>query len=337
VEKKMLLNKKLIFSIILSIILLGGGVFVVSRDIDKGQNLPGKGIVKDTSNIFSVNSSGIGGDSDGDGLLDWEETLWGTDPNNTDSDGDGTDDGEEVANGRNPAKARPDDSIKTGGVANISSPSSETEKLTQTGEFAVNFFSEYFRALSDGVFSNNENENIQNAATNFFVGKINSSNELPKFLSKDINVVGTSQSTIKNYGNLLGATISKYEAKESYDNPDELLVEVLETRDKKYADRLKALGRDYVQSAEEMSDIPTPRGLLLLHLDLVNNLDSVGKSVAGLGNILTDPLQAMGTLSIYQKTLQNLYDTSGNLIKYIERNGVSYSRDEAGFRLFNNI
>ena len=43
-------------------------------------------------------------DSDGDGLRDWEEEVWGTDPNKVDSDGDGVDDGQEVKDDRDPAK-----------------------------------------------------------------------------------------------------------------------------------------------------------------------------------------------------------------------------------------
>ncbi len=41
-------------------------------------------------------------DSDGDGLTDVEEKIWGTDPNYPDSDNDGYLDGEEVQNGYNP-------------------------------------------------------------------------------------------------------------------------------------------------------------------------------------------------------------------------------------------
>ena len=39
-------------------------------------------------------------DSDNDGLKDWEEVLWKTDPNNPDSDGDGMNDNEEVLSER---------------------------------------------------------------------------------------------------------------------------------------------------------------------------------------------------------------------------------------------
>jgi hypothetical protein len=43
-------------------------------------------------------------DSDGDGLPDWKEALYGTDPHKADTDGDGTNDAEEIALGRDPLK-----------------------------------------------------------------------------------------------------------------------------------------------------------------------------------------------------------------------------------------
>jgi hypothetical protein len=52
-------------------------------------------------------------DADDDGLLDWEETLWQTNPQNADTDGDGVGDGEEVAARRNPLQAGPHDELDT--------------------------------------------------------------------------------------------------------------------------------------------------------------------------------------------------------------------------------
>jgi hypothetical protein len=50
-------------------------------------------------------------DSDKDGLLDREESIWGTDFQNPDTDGDGFLDGEEVSSGHNPTVAGPNDFI----------------------------------------------------------------------------------------------------------------------------------------------------------------------------------------------------------------------------------
>lgn len=49
------------------------------------------------------------GDTDADGLCDYDETYWDADFMNPDTDGDGFKDGEEVLTGHDPAKAGPDD------------------------------------------------------------------------------------------------------------------------------------------------------------------------------------------------------------------------------------
>ena len=48
-------------------------------------------------------------DSDNDGLKDWEENLYKTDPWNPDTDGDGYLDGEEINSGHNPLVKGPND------------------------------------------------------------------------------------------------------------------------------------------------------------------------------------------------------------------------------------
>lgn len=74
-------------------------------------------------------------DSDGDGLSNEEERLYGTDPFNKDTDGDGYSDGVEVKGGYDPLKKAPGDKIAVGGNAVESSASKggveSRENLTQ--------------------------------------------------------------------------------------------------------------------------------------------------------------------------------------------------------------
>src|SRR3989344_8258983 len=63
-------------------------------------------------------------DTDSDGLKDWEEALFKSDPNNKDTDGDGTEDDEEVKLGRNPTLAGPNDKLPNPDIQNNDAKSS---------------------------------------------------------------------------------------------------------------------------------------------------------------------------------------------------------------------
>jgi hypothetical protein len=71
-------------------------------------------------------------DTDTDGLPDWQEYLYGTDPLNPDTDEDGTNDGDEIRLGRDPLKAN---TVKSGGEPNDyidSAILTEEQQLTES-------------------------------------------------------------------------------------------------------------------------------------------------------------------------------------------------------------
>lgn len=93
--------------------------------------------------VFADNGSGMNAfqDTDGDGLSNAEEKLYGTDPYNPDTDGDGYSDGVEVHSGYDPLKKAPNDRItplkrlpSNGSVATGTGADSRvnmTEKMSQ--------------------------------------------------------------------------------------------------------------------------------------------------------------------------------------------------------------
>ena len=99
--------------------------------------------------IASVNPepAGLGylnADADQDGLKDWEEQLWGTDPNNPDTDVDGAPDGEEIKLRRNPARAGPNDRYEP------PAPGENAEGETLMGE-SRSFTSQFLDAFANTV------------------------------------------------------------------------------------------------------------------------------------------------------------------------------------------
>src|SRR2546423_718695 len=103
-------SKKVIYTFVACLIALGGIGFSINYKPSP------KKIISNSNNLIAANTVGIeqnllDKDSDNDGLKDWEETLWKTDPHNPDTDGDGTPDGQEVKEGRNPSVKGPNDKL----------------------------------------------------------------------------------------------------------------------------------------------------------------------------------------------------------------------------------
>ena len=102
---------------------------------------------KYTNNNLAVDtnasSSIMNIDSDNDGLPDWKENLYGTDPKKADTDRDGTNDADEIAQNRDPLKPNtaprgqePNDKIDPAIVQENQKAIEEYEKLNEIDKFS---------------------------------------------------------------------------------------------------------------------------------------------------------------------------------------------------------
>lgn len=98
-----ILPSKRIIPLVVVLLLLLGFVFLITYNQKKPVDF------SESLTIAEANYKNQ--DTDEDGLLDWEESLWGTDPYNADTDGDGIKDGEEVKQNRHPRVPGPNDLI----------------------------------------------------------------------------------------------------------------------------------------------------------------------------------------------------------------------------------
>ncbi|MDB5259586.1 MAG: hypothetical protein JWO73_794, partial [Candidatus Taylorbacteria bacterium] len=148
-------TKKNIVLIVIAALFVTGVFFITeyrNKNAEQAIYLSKSADIIATSTVMSEEEIAANNvDSDGDGLHDWEEVLWSTDPKNPDSDGDGTPDGAEVAAGRNPLVKKTksaDDSFAA--LARKASASSSKETLTITDEFGRDFFSKYMELRQSG-------------------------------------------------------------------------------------------------------------------------------------------------------------------------------------------
>jgi len=101
--------KKLYVILVIFVLLFGiaiGGYLVLKSKTSEADILN-----QQISELIKKQSASENDDFDHDGLKNWEEETWRTNPNNPDTDGDGYLDGEEVASGYDPTKKAPGDEL----------------------------------------------------------------------------------------------------------------------------------------------------------------------------------------------------------------------------------
>src|SRR3989338_949734 len=115
-------------------------IFLLSYSIKNRQTaqIPQQQAVKDTATKETLNSLVVK-DSDEDGIPDWEEPLWGTDPTKKDSDDNGIEDKVEI------------DAKKATLTEN--GADSSTEELNETQKFARDFLTVFMALKQSGNLS----------------------------------------------------------------------------------------------------------------------------------------------------------------------------------------
>lgn len=95
-------SKARVFLAIFVVLGLGVALYFGVRRGDDGEGNAARPDISGRARAAQI--AALTRDQDGDGLRDWEEAIFRTDPQKADTDGDGTIDGEEIKQGRDPLK-----------------------------------------------------------------------------------------------------------------------------------------------------------------------------------------------------------------------------------------
>lgn len=265
-------------------------------------------------------------DADNDGLKDWEETLWQTDPLNADTDGDTTPDGEEVAAGRHPAIPGPDDALNQALNSELASST-----LSTTNILGQTLFSEYITLRNKGVTFDEDTsslfiENLLGGLSTTDAGSV------PIYTSADIVIETTASETAsKTYGNTL-ATLLNTPASAST-NELIALQTFAQTGDIHSIGDLAPVIAHYDTTINSLLNLPTPTPFVEEHLALIQGLARVRTDVEGIHAITDDPLTAFLALSSYKASTQTLRDALRALSDEFVTQAVVFSSSEAGHLL----
>ena len=237
-------------------------------------------------------------DKDGDGIPDWEEYLWGTDPEKIDTDGNGVSDSEEITAKKNSRNQGQESSLEENSTSQFSKEFFATVvSLKQSG----NLTTEALANLSNSLIENISQEEIQNA-----------------YSIEDIKM-GVTIASI--YYKNLGEVLYSSRTFEFGSELQELSI-LVDTESEASASRLSVIGGEYKALSEKVMEIVVPSDIYSTHLLLANSLYKTGDSLQRAAVLSTDPVSGVSGISFYFKYSEEFTNALSSLEDYFTQKGI---------------
>jgi hypothetical protein len=280
-------------------------------------------------------------DSNGDGLPDWEKSLYGIPINSTTTDYFhlGMTDVEAVAKGLIVPKA----------IANIpvatSSPVSFSEnglppppaEGTLTNAFAKSFFSLYLTARQNAGGADLSDVDLQNIANEAISSLSESVTVAPDFKSaSDLIVSGSGADAMKAFAVSADAVFMKNTTSAT---ASEIiyLKNALLNNDTTAFPQMVSIAKVYRDTAIGLAMLRVPKEIAAGNLELVNSMMRMSEITSDFARANTDPLAVMLALQQYQQATQSLGKAFIDIASTYSAAGISFPAGAPGAAFVNVI
>lgn len=272
-------------------------------------------------------------DSDGDGLKDWEEAIWQTDPQNPDTDGDGTPDGKEVAGGRDPLKKGPNDKLPQPAESVPAGAEPSTDNLTYNLTKNV---------LDSGVLGAiDENGNL--TSTDFLKNI-----SLPKTIdpvtllqpsipisAKDLVLAPQNDpGAVKQYFNSLYAVYARYVIPHQKRGDLIILADALQTGDYTKLTELDSLIKAIELTVRDIEKIPTPPDCREFAVRELGYLLETKRAMEIFRNTPNDPLASALIVKPRTELFLEMARFHQETKAALDAKGIVFSNTEGGYAYF---
>jgi len=324
VPEKYLPSRKFIIS--LSVVFALLIIILVVRYIgsEKGKTL----VVSDNTELNIQNIKDFKEvDTDKDGLPDWEEVLWKTDPKKSDTDGDGTPDGEEITLGRNPLVANtagvgkePNDKIDPKIIAENAKDEADWNSLNESQKFSRLLFSDYIATQpADGTALSSEevNQLAVNSVANLPTIQLEQ-----KYIIENIKVIDNPTATdISNYSSKINTAINN-QTKNNAFKEISIVNNYLSKNDPQILLGIDKIITSYQKSAEEIINIKTPKEMADNQLIIANSLYNLSSLAKNLKAIDENPILSITSMGKYEQVMQNFNEAMNNITVYLSQKSI---------------
>lgn len=268
--------------------------------------------------ILNASSTILTADTDKDGLPDWKENLYDTNPKKPDTDTDGTNDSDEISQNRDPLKANtalsnqePNDKIDTAIIEENKKNLDEYNKLTSTEKMA--------RDLMSNILASQpaNGGKIDQSTADYIVKKslqdIPQKNYTGVTKESDLNLIKSANTTelianLKKYAGDYGSETEKFRLMLT---ADVKLIDIYISSGKDVKKDMNKITSQYQSIVDNLIKMAVPAAATsygsLSHLLLINDLEKLIKIDDNIiRSDLKDAANIFADLSAYSKTLNEI-------------------------------
>ncbi|MFA6278622.1 MAG: thrombospondin type 3 repeat-containing protein [Candidatus Paceibacterota bacterium] len=268
-------------------------------------------------------------DSDNDGLPDWEEVLYGTDPHNPDSNHLGMTDGDAVAKGLIVPKA----------IANMPTATSTlaADSSTRTEAFAKDFFTLYLAAKQSngGVdLSTDQTNALADQAINQLL--LTSTQASSAKSMSDLKVSGTGPDALRAFA-IVAEAVFKKNMDTTITNEMQALQDAVQNNDTDALSQLTSAAQIYRNYAAGLAALTVPQELAADNLMLINAMLLRSEVDDNFASVNTDPLAAMLAIQQFGQTESDFWNAFSNIGATYASAGVTLPTGTPGASFVNVI
>jgi hypothetical protein len=269
-------------------------------------------------------------DTDSDGLPDWQEILYGTDPKKADTDGDGTNDANEIKSGRDPLKENTapigqefDDKITPEIIANNNQTNGERSQQDSTDKTVHDLISDVLASQpTSGEMSQEQIDYlINNPLKDTTQEKYSGTTE-----ESDLNFIEETPENLLTYSNNYKTETEKLNQLLIRDNAIINSEATSEKEVRKKTEKITEIMLAYRTISNNLIKMPVPgnigSSISINHLKLINNLERLIEIDNHILGSMEDITFYIPDLANYQVTITELT----NIVSNIEGNTQNLSQ-----------
>ena len=276
-------------------------------------------------------------DSDNDGLPDWQEALYGLDPNNAHSFSPNMTDGEAVAQNlikpkflsQTATSSTDDTTTEIDGIT--AAPGSLTEQFSQS------LLTQY---LNQSATDNSNGTQPTDAEITAFA-----QNAMQTFAkshqAQDVYALGqvklsgdTGPDALKNYAAGMEAVFAANNANNGSESEVDYFADAIEKNDPNALAQVAIIGKAYTKIAPDLMQVSVPTEAQYAHLEIANAAARLGSDITDLSMMNSDPLRAYLGLAQYQIDVVSLAKGFVDISSVFMNEKVTLTQGQSGYYFY---